>query len=113
MTKLALTFPDGKAIPEQTNQLQGRGKLPYQPGVTPAEIISDLLPTAFVFAGIILLFMMVFGGFTIFVSVGNPEKIKKGTGMITNALIGFLIIFTAYWIIQIIEFSLGVSLLPL
>lgn len=76
-------------------------------GKNPAEIIGEILPFIFIIAGLILFVMIIFGGFTIFTSAGNPEKMKQGQGMIVNALIGFIIIFAAYWIIQILETTLG------
>ena len=79
---------------------------------TPAFIIQTVLPFVFVIAGLILFVMFIFGGFTIFTSAGNPEKIKQGQGMIVNALIGFLIIFAAYWIIQILETTFGFKITP-
>ncbi|MBU2051998.1 hypothetical protein KKH13_02215, partial [Patescibacteria group bacterium] len=74
---------------------------------TPATIINAVLPFVFVIAGLALFLMFFFGGFTIFVSAGNPEKIKQGQQMLVNALIGFAVIFAAYWIIELLQFSLG------
>ncbi len=44
-------------------------------------------------------------------SAGNPEKQKEGSAMITGAVMGFVIIFGAYWIVQLLEWILGVSIL--
>lgn len=102
MSQLALKFPGGEEILE--TDVGATFRFANQ---TPAEIINVVLPFFFVIAGLILFVMIVFGGFTIFTSAGNPEKIKQGQGMIVNALVGFLIMFAAYWIIQILETSLG------
>lgn len=109
MIKLALVFPGTQIINEDLKDLTG--KTFAFAGKTPAEIINTILPFVFVIAGLILFFMFIFGGFTIFTSAGNPEKIKKGQGIIVNALIGFAIIFAAYWIIQLLELTLGINLL--
>lgn len=111
MTKLALEFPGTEKIDENLDQLTGSTGWKFPANTTPAEIINYILPYVFVIAGLILFFMFIFGGFTIFTSAGNPEKIKKGQGMIVSALIGFTIIFAAYWIIQLLELTLGVKLL--
>ncbi len=87
--------------------LSGRGVWVFGKGTTPAVIINTILPYFFVIAGLVLFVMFVFGGFTIFTSAGNPEKIKQGQGMIVNALIGFAVMFAAYWIVQILETTLG------
>jgi len=109
MTKIALNLPgENNYIREDIWWWRGAGI-----GVndTPADVINRLLPYIFIFAGIILFVMLIAGGFSIFVSAGNPEKIKKGQAMLVNALIGFFIIFAAYWIIQLVEYSLGIRVL--
>ncbi|HKZ35626.1 MAG TPA: pilin [Patescibacteria group bacterium] len=80
-------------------------------GATPGDIINLVVPLIFVIAGIILFMMLIFGGLTIFTSAGNPEGMKKGQQQIVNALIGLLVIFAAYWIVQLVEYSLGLNLL--
>jgi hypothetical protein len=77
----------------------------------PSEVVNAILPFVFVIAGLILFAMIFFGGFTIFTSAGNPEKTKQGQGMIVNALVGFVIIFAAYWIIELLQYSLGFNVL--
>ena len=106
MNQLALKFPGAETIEES-----GVGASFAFIDKAPADIINSLLPIVFILAGIILLAMLVSGGFTIFVSAGNPEKIKKGTSMITSALIGFLIIFAAYWIIELLQITFGINIL--
>ena len=76
------------------------------------SIVSTLLGQyIFFFAGLILLFMLIMGGFQMLTSAGDPEKVKAGQGKITTGLIGFLIIFVAYWLMQIIEVVLGFTIL--
>ena len=116
MNQLALTFPGTRTIEEDINKLipppAGTTGWLFGTGTnTPADIINAVIPIIFILAGIILLFMLVFGGFTIFLSAGNPEKIKKGTSMITSALVGFLIIFAAYWIIELLQITFGIKVL--
>ena len=75
------------------------------------EFVSQLLPNVYIIAGIILFFLFIFGGFSIITSAGNPEKQQQGQQALTAAIIGFVIVFTSYWIIQIIELLTGVKLL--
>jgi len=111
MQKIALTIKDGSSGPIFPEDLSFTGQTLTLKTDTPADIINTVLPFVFVIAGLILFVMLVSGGFTIFTSAGNPEKIKKGQGAITNALVGFLIIFAAYWIIQLLELTLGIKVL--
>jgi hypothetical protein len=55
--------------------------------------------------------MLIMGGITLMTSGGNPDKTKAGYGRITHALIGFLIIFIAYFVAQLAEVMLGVKFL--
>lgn len=64
--------------------------------------ISTILPNIFVVAGVIIFFFIFLGGFTMITSAGNPEKQKEGSQMITGAVLGFVIIFGAFWIAQLI-----------
>lgn len=76
-----------------------------------AGIFNALLPYVYVFAGIILLFMLVVGGIGLMTSAGNPDKVKAGQGKITAGLIGFLIIFISYFVVQLVELMLGIKIL--
>jgi hypothetical protein len=73
--------------------------------------ISSILPNIYVLAGIILLAYLVFGGFMYITAAGNNEQMQKGQQALTNAIIGFLIIFASYWIIQIIQVITGIPIL--
>ncbi len=73
--------------------------------------LSILLPNILVIAGIIIFFFILLGGFTMITNAGNPEKQKEGSQIITGAVLGFVIIFGAYWLIQIIGILLGFDIL--
>jgi len=81
-----------------------------KPDLTLGEIISNLLPYIFSIAGLILFVFLIMGGFELLTSGGNPEKAKKAQERITSALIGFLIIFLAYWITQLLEVIFGIQI---
>jgi len=72
--------------------------------------ISTVLPNVYVIAGIILFFLFLFGGFSIITSAGDPEKQKQGQQTLTAAVLGFVLVFASYWIIQIIEILTGVEI---
>ncbi|OGY16865.1 MAG: hypothetical protein A2785_03815 [Candidatus Chisholmbacteria bacterium RIFCSPHIGHO2_01_FULL_49_18] len=75
-------------------------------------ILTSLMDYVFVIAGILLLFMIIASGYTLMTSAGNPEAISKGKSHLTAALVGFLLVFAAFWILQIIEVFLGVQGTP-
>ena len=74
-------------------------------------IISTFLPYILSFAGVILLFMLISGGFTMLTAVSNPEVADAGKQRISAALLGFILLFISYWIIQILEIILGINIL--
>jgi len=76
------------------------------------DIISNLLNNVYVLAGIILFILLIVGGFMIMIAAGqeNPDQAKKGKQAITSALIGFVVIFCAYWIMKIIKILTGLDI---
>ena len=76
----------------------------------PIALISDILPNVYVFASLILLAYLVFGGVMMITSAG-ADQTQKGQQIISNAIIGFLIVFASFWIIQIVQILTGVSIL--
>jgi hypothetical protein len=82
-------------------------------GVGIADLVSIILSNAIVIAGVILLFLLVFGGFLMIASAGqdDPQKAAQGKKAVTAAAIGFIIIFASYWIVQVIETMTGTQIL--
>lgn len=77
---------------------------------TPGGIISRLLEFAFPLAGMILFVMLLWGGFEMVYGASNTSKaVEAGRNRITTALIGFILLFSSYWIIQILEVVLGIK----
>lgn len=59
-------------------------------------------------AGAAFLFLFITAGITMMTSAGNPKAIEGAKAKLTQALIGFVIIFCAYWIVQIVGLMLGI-----
>ncbi len=72
-------------------------------------IIGELMPYIFAISGIILLFMIVIAGYSLLTSAGNPESIEKGKKRLTAGLVGFIIIFAAFWIWQLVAVFMGLG----
>jgi hypothetical protein len=75
------------------------------------SLINNILPNVYIAGGIIIFFMILMGGFTIISNAGDTHKIQEGTKTITSAIMGLLVLFGSYWIIQIIQVITGVSIL--
>ena len=75
-------------------------------------LISAILPNLYVAAGLILLFFLIFGGVMVILGAGKGEsqQAEQGKKIVTRTIIGFLIIFLSYWIIQIVEIVTGIPI---
>lgn len=78
-------------------------------GITIGDIVTSIVPILFVIAGLILLFYLIWGGFSLMLSKGDPKAVEAAKGRITNAIIGFVIIFVAYWLVQLLGLVFGVK----
>ena len=75
------------------------------------DLVSVIVKNAFVLAGVISFILLIFGGFQVIVGAGDPKKLEKGRGAIIGAVIGLLLVFGSFWIIQIIEIVTGKAIL--
>lgn len=75
------------------------------------DIVSELLKYLFPLAGLLLLLYLLFGGFQLMTSGGDPKKMQEAKGKLTNALVGFIIVFIAYWLVQIVGKILGIEII--
>lgn len=77
------------------------------------DIFSIILSNAVFIAGFLIVFFVVFAGIGIIrgAGEGSPEKMQTGQKAITAAVIGFIIIFATYWIIQLVEEMTGIAIL--
>jgi hypothetical protein len=75
-------------------------------------LVTTFLNIAFVLAGLIILFFFVMGGIGMISSAGNnnPQQMEQAKKTITSALIGFIVVFTAYWIVKLIGTITGAQI---
>jgi hypothetical protein len=89
-----LTSSDGTAISERFGSV--------------SSLVNLASITIFAAAGIIFLCMILFSGFK-FIQSGTKGKDEARTIM-TTAITGLIVIFVAYWIVQIVGLVLGINL---
>ena len=79
---------------------------------TPGGIISKALG-GFIFpiAGIILFIQLLLGGFQMLTGATNSKSLDEGKQKITAAIMGFILLFAAYWIAQLLELIFGIRIL--
>ncbi|MBN1168700.1 hypothetical protein JXA63_02300 [Candidatus Woesebacteria bacterium] len=81
----------------------------FSSGVTLGEIISAVLPMVWSAAGIVLLALLIFAGFQFMTSGGDPRKKAAAQGKITDAIVGFVIVFAAFWIVELVGIIFGID----
>ncbi len=72
-------------------------------------IVSEITKYLFVLAGLLLLFYLIYGGFHMIVAAKDEKALVEAKGKITNALVGFILLFLSFWIVQILQYVLGVN----
>jgi hypothetical protein len=77
------------------------GTIPMQ-GSSISSIIGTIVGAALSLIGIVFFVLMIYGGFTWMIARGNDAEVTKAKDMITNAVIGLIIVFAAYAITKYI-----------
>lgn len=72
------------------------------------QLVSRVLNVVIPIASILFVGMFVYAGISYIISVGEPAKVKAAQSMMTNAVIGFVIISSAFVILKIVQNSLGI-----
>jgi hypothetical protein len=77
--------------------------------------VSAIITGAISIAGVILLFLLIGGGIGMIAGAGknDPKSVEQGKKAATSALIGFIVVFSAYWIVKLIETITGLSLISI
>lgn len=72
-------------------------------------IIKNVVNAALVFAGVIALILIIFAGITYITSKGDPAKVETAKKTGTYAILGLIIIFFSFFIINVISQVTGVD----
>ncbi|HLB60530.1 MAG TPA: pilin [Patescibacteria group bacterium] len=72
-------------------------------------VITKLMPLLFSVAGLILFAMFLWGGYDLMFSGGEPQKAESAKAKMTYAVVGFILVFTAYWLTQALGYIFDVN----
>jgi hypothetical protein len=89
-------------------QLEGVGATNFK-GKGPADIVSSLIDYIYPLGGLLVLVYLIFAGFQYMTSYGDPKAIAAAQQRITWAIVGFLVLFLAYWITTFIGNALNIG----
>jgi VIT1/CCC1 family predicted Fe2+/Mn2+ transporter len=90
----SLNLPDGSTLNGPLTSF-------FNGSTTVGTVINKIVPYIFAFAGFALLLMVISAGYSFLTSVGNPKGLEAGKKRLSNAVLGFVVIFVAYWLVQI------------
>ena len=57
--------------------------------------------------GVFSLIMFVYGGFTFLTSGGSSKRVSEGKAILTNAIIGLILVFASYMIVKFVIGAIG------
>ncbi len=97
------------AAADQTIKLQPGGQF-TQLDFTIPELISGGIQLLMIVAAIIFFFMLVVGGIRWILSGGDKQQTEAARNQITAALVGLIIVFAAWAIVQLLSTFFGISI---
>jgi hypothetical protein len=74
-----------------------------------SRIFPIILPYVFGIAGIILLLNIITSGFKMMTSAGDPKALQAAQAKLTTSLIGIIILFVSFWIVNLIMQFFGIN----
>ncbi len=107
-------LPSSGTPPTTTGESESANKIinlenPLGENVTVPQLIGNVIKTLLAVVGALALAMFVYGGFTWLTSGGSPDKIKKGKDILIWAVIGLVVIFTSYSLVDFLLTAFGVA----
>jgi len=91
----------------------GGGAMNVKGPLVGIEKLSDLVQLIINFlvplAGVILFLIIIWGGYDVIASEGNPEKVQSGKQKITAGVIGFVLLVCSYFIAKLLGYIFGVG----
>ncbi|PJC30121.1 hypothetical protein CO051_07380 [Candidatus Roizmanbacteria bacterium CG_4_9_14_0_2_um_filter_39_13] len=97
--------PPASGTPAQTVAIEG----PLKGINSLADIVTIIMSFLYPFAGVILLFVFIWGGYDLLTSHGEPEKLNSGRAKITSGIIGFVLLAISYVLARVLGFIFGVG----
>lgn len=74
-------------------------------------LVSILFSNAIVIAGILLVFLIIFAGINMISGSGDAQRVDHAKQILTAGIIGFVVVVAAFFIVRLVESSLGINIL--
>lgn len=105
MNYLALTAGELDGLSSNIGLTFATGKI--------GDVVGATLPYFFGIAGFALAIYIVLAGFALMTSKGDDRLVAAAKAKLTYGITGFLIVFAAYWIVQVVGAILGIEAINL
>ena len=87
----------GGALNAATNAFQGTPPFSAKPGTAGAlTLIGQIIGVVLAFLGVIFLVLMIYAGLTWMTARGNEQQVTKAKDLMRDAIIGLIIVLSAY-----------------
>lgn len=75
-----------------------------------SDLVAMIVKIAVPLGVISVVLLVVYAGYLLMSSQGNPDKLKEGKDIITNAIIGFVVVLLSVAILILISNTLGLDI---
>lgn len=82
---------------------------PFTKDYSLQQVVAGVINIAFMAAGLVAVIYLIIGGFRYVTSGGNAEAIEGAKGTILNAIIGLVVIFISFLLVQYILGAMGIN----
>ena len=96
-----------------TIKIQPGGDFAVLGGLTIGGIVAGLIRLILVIAALVFFFILVIGGIRWIASGGDKTQTEAARNQITAALVGLVIVFAAWAIVQLINTFFGINIFEL
>ncbi len=96
VTNIFAVFDSKGKAQEGVQKIDGGGSTDFE------AALQTILNTLFVLMGIVAVFMIIYGGFMMMTSAGDPGKVAKGKSTIIWGVIGLLVSILATTIVNFV-----------
>ncbi len=76
---------------------------------TLADVVNRVITLVVPIGGVILLLVLIWGGYEYMMSGGAPDKVKSAQAKLTTGIIGFILLITSYILVKVIAMIFGIS----
>lgn len=113
MIKFLLVFISLLILSVSTVSADAVGTITEPPGSTldAGSLLNNLVTVLFAIAGLIFFFMLIMGGLRYMTAGGDPKNAESARKTLTNAVIGLMIVVSAYLVTTVLSELIGTDFL--